>query len=132
LHSAFGEAAERGCELHIVHAWVVPAGYEQMFAGPHAKAEVSRSERRVIEDVVNPVARQFPTVPFSVDLAEGNPAHALKVASERSDLLLLARRRHAFPVGHIGGTARELLHHSSCPVEVLAAADEPEHLSRPA
>ena len=43
-----------------------------------------------------------------------------------NDVLLLSRRVHAFPIGHLGGTARALLRHSSCPVEVVPPVDDPD------
>jgi nucleotide-binding universal stress UspA family protein len=56
----------------------------------------------------------------------GQAARRLQQASEQADVLLLARRATAFPFGHLGGTARTLLRHSSCPVAVLPPANEPE------
>ena len=41
------------------------------------------------------------------------------------DLILLARRAHAFPSGHLGATGRALLRSAQCPVEVLPPATEP-------
>jgi nucleotide-binding universal stress UspA family protein len=54
----------------------------------------------------------------------GQPAQVLRDASASADLVLIARRRHAFPVGHLGGTARALLRESLAPVMVLPPAEE--------
>ena len=128
LRASFEEARFRGSELYVVHAWAMPPGYEDLLSSPSARAEVVQAESDSLSEVVVSVAEQFPEVKTTLEVVEGNPARTLQAASEVSDLLLLARRRHGFPRGHLGGTARALLHHSSCPVAILPPADEPAHL----
>jgi nucleotide-binding universal stress UspA family protein len=48
----------------------------------------------------------------------------LRDASVGAELMVIARRRHAFPVGHLGGTARALLRESLAPVMVLPPAED--------
>jgi nucleotide-binding universal stress UspA family protein len=128
LRASFEEARDRDSELYVVHAWVMPPGYQDLLAVPSIRAEIVEAESDSLAEVVESVAERFPEVKTTLEVVESNPARALQSASEVSDLLLLARRRHAFPRGHVGGTARALLHHSSCPVAILPPADEPAHL----
>lgn len=128
LRASFEEARHRDSELHVVHAWVMPPGYEDLLSVPSTRAEIAEAENDSLAEVVASAAERFPEVKTSLEVVEGNPARTLQAASEASDLLLLARRRHGFPRGHVGGTARALLHHSSCPVAILPPADEPVHL----
>lgn len=129
LRAAFEEARDRDSELYVVHAWAVPPGYEDLLTVPSARTQIGEAESDSLAEVVGSVAERFPEVRTTIQVIEGNPARALQSASEVSDLLLLARRRRAFPRGHVGGTARALLRHSSCPVAILPPADyEPAHL----
>lgn len=129
LRMAFQQAADRGSELAIIHAWEMPPGYESLAGGAREREEISHREALAIEELAHGLRQQFPSTKAVVEAIHGNPARVLQRESESSDLLLLARRLHALPRGHIGGTAHALLRHSSCPVAILPAADEPAHLS---
>lgn len=65
---------------------------------------------------------------MGIVVRHAHPARAIVEASAHADLVLLARRPHAFPGGHLGGTARAVLRESSCPVEILPPAAEPPGL----
>ncbi|HEU4566991.1 MAG TPA: universal stress protein [Marmoricola sp.] len=128
LRLSFEQAAHRGLALHVVHAWAMPPGYEGLVVSPQEREEINKTESMGLDELVQGLAAEFVSVKASVQVLEGNPARVLQLASETSDLLLLSRRRHAFPRGHVGGTARALLRHSSCPVAIVPTADEPAHL----
>lgn len=128
LRASFEEARDREAELYVVHTWAMPPGYEDLLSVPSTRAEIVEAENDSLAEVVASVAERFPEVKTTLEVVEGNPARTLQSASEVSDLLLLARRRRGFPRGHIGGTARALLHHSSCPVAILPPADQPAQL----
>jgi nucleotide-binding universal stress UspA family protein len=55
-------------------------------------------------------------------LVHGQGAHAIVDASSGADLLVITRRRHGFPGGHLGAAGRAVLRESRCPVEVLPPA----------
>lgn len=129
LRSGFAEAVERSSALQVVHAWAMPPGYESLAPGHAARSEVQEAESAPLIETVRALASRFPTVEVSVHVAEGTPARLLQSASQSSDLLVLARRRHAFPVGHIGGTARALLRYSNCPVAIFPSAQQQAHAS---
>ena len=54
-----------------------------------------------------------------IEVRRGQPARVIADASAESDLLVIGRRRHTFPVGRLGSTGRALLRESHCPIEVL-------------
>ena len=67
----------------------------------------------------------LPDVPVEIRVIHGQAAGVLQRASDDADLLLVARRHHAIPFGHLGGTGRAVIRESHCPVEVVPPADEP-------
>lgn len=55
------------------------------------------------------------------------PANALVEAGRNADLVLLAHRtRDPLHITRLGGTARAVLQHASCPVAVLPVGAVPE------
>ena len=125
LRRAFEFAALRDARLQIVHAWELPAEYDDLIA---ARVDVDAWQVRAqhaIERAAAPFEEAYQEVDVEVRVLHGQAAHVLGIASEEADVLLLARRAHAFPLGHVGGTARALLRHSSCPVAVVPPANEP-------
>jgi nucleotide-binding universal stress UspA family protein len=125
LRRAFEVAAERGAGVVLVHAWQLPQEYDDLITSRVDSREWSDRARRDIESGLVPMREEYPDVPVEVRAAHGQPARVLQKASEDAELLLVARRPHAFPFGHLGGTGRTLLRASHCPVEVLPPADEP-------
>lgn len=77
----------------------------------------------------------FPDITVTVEVKPGHPTTVLRDLSAQASVLVIARRAHAFPVGHFGHVGRSLLHTSRCPVEVLPVAevatpaDEPTSLA---
>jgi nucleotide-binding universal stress UspA family protein len=90
---------------------------------------MNKQEAAALGEMVDSLAARHPGVPHTIEVVHGNPARVLHEVSKGCDLLILARRRHALPRGHIGGTARAMLHHSACPLMFLPAPDEAVHLS---
>lgn len=126
LRRAFEAAAERAAKLVIVHCWELPGEYEALITSSGDIAEWEVSARREIDLAITAGQEAHPEVLVEVRVVHGQAAHTLRAASAEADLILLARRAHAFPIGHLGGTARALLHHSRCPVAVVAPADAPD------
>jgi nucleotide-binding universal stress UspA family protein len=125
VRRAFEVASLRGCGVVFVHAWELPQEYDDLITARVDSEEWSRNARRSIEESLPPLREAYPDVPVEVRARHGQPARVLQQATEDADLLLLARRSHAFPFGHLGGTGRTLLRGSHCPVEVLPPADAP-------
>ena len=124
LRRAFETAAQRSSRLLIVHAWELPAAYDDLITV--RGDEVEDQTRQAINRATVTFEDAYPAVEVDVRVVRGQAAHALRRASDSADLMLLARRARAFPIGHLGATARALLRHSSCPVAVVPPANEPE------
>lgn len=125
LRRGFEVASQRGDRLLVIHAWELGRVYDDLITD---RADVSEWEMRARDAIgleVAPLLKQFPHVELDIRVVHGQPARVLCDATQRSDVVLLARRPRAFPVGHIGSTARALLRHSACPVEIEPQADEP-------
>ena len=125
VRRALEVAADRKAHLIIVHAWELPNQYEELIAVRVDEAEWEDRTKRAIEHRLTGVREVYAEVPVEIRVVHGQPARVLQHASNNADLLLLARRHHGFPFGHIGGTARALLREGHCPVEVVPPTDDP-------
>jgi nucleotide-binding universal stress UspA family protein len=126
LRRAFEAAADRQARLVILHAWELPTEYDELITARVDEIGWQDRARHAIERAIATFQDAYPEVKVDVRVVHGQAAHALRRASESADVLLLARRTRAFPIGHLGGTATALLRHSSCPVAVVPPANEPE------
>jgi nucleotide-binding universal stress UspA family protein len=125
VRRTFEIAAERSARVVLVHAWELPNEYDDLISSRVDEDEWAERARRSIERSLDGLREAYPNVPLEIRVVHGQAARELQRASNDADLMLLARRPHAFPVGHIGGTGRALLRESHCPVEVVPPADEP-------
>ena len=112
-------AAERHAELWVMHAWDIPSGYEGLVATPEEREQVARDATEKLEAALLRVSADGPEVEHTITIHHMNPARALVELSEEASLLVLARREHLLPRGHIGGVARAVLRHAACPVMVV-------------
>ncbi len=119
LGRAFAEAALRDAELVIVHAWELASGYDDLIVDRVAGTEWAERIAHQIEEHLTEWRDRFPRVPVDVRVVHGQAAQVLREESTRAELLMLVRRLHGFPGGHLGGTGRLLLRESLCPVEVV-------------
>lgn len=126
LRRGFELATERRARLLLVHAWEFGNQYDDVIATHVDTNAWEGRARRAVEEAIEPLRQLFPDVQTEIRIVHGQAARVLSDATEDSDLLLLARRPRAFPLGHVGGTARALLRHSVCPVAIEPSADEPE------
>jgi nucleotide-binding universal stress UspA family protein len=121
---AFSVAQQRGSRLVVLHAWKVPAGYEDLIANAAAYEDWDSRARREIEEMLAAWRTQYPDVDVELRTARAQPAHALVEASAETDEIVLVRRAHGVPLGvHLGATARSVLMHSHCPVRIVPAGD---------
>lgn len=121
---AMRSAAERGGRVTFVHAWDMPSFYDDLTSTSDASRDWAQRSRDEMSANLSDVMALYAEVPVDIRIVRGQPARALQRESNSADLLLLARRAHVFPHGHLGGTARALLRESSCPVEVVPPADQ--------
>ncbi|GAA1542386.1 universal stress protein [Nocardioides humi] len=117
-------AAGRGARLHVLHACDYPPAYDPGVAAVVPIDLWLDEARAALSAALSGVAGEFPQVAADIGVEQGQPARRLLLASARADLLLLERRGHLLPIGHLGGTARALLRDAHCPVEVLPAVRE--------
>ena len=122
-------AAEHRARVLLVHAWELPSQYADIVHARVDLEEWSERARRAIDRSLSGLRDAYPDVPVETRVLHGQPARVLQRLSAEADLLLLARRHRAFPLGHLGGTARALLREGECPVEVVPPADEPTDLT---
>jgi len=119
LGEAFSLAHGRGSRLLVLHAWQLPAEYDEARGTQtlHAWAERARAE---LTAAVADWRRTYPGVEVELRVVHDQAAHALVVASREVDELVLVRRAHGFPAAaHLGSTARTVLRESQCPVRVV-------------
>lgn len=117
-------AADRGGRVSFVHVWDMPSLYDDLTSTSGADRDWNQRNHAAISASLSDVTALYAEVPVDIRVVHGQPARALQLESSSADLLLLARRGHVFPLGHLGGTARALLRESSCPVEVVPPADQ--------
>jgi nucleotide-binding universal stress UspA family protein len=130
LRRAFTEAELRGASLAFVHAWFLPASYDDAVLDRVALHQWQDDVRRRVSAMLQPWRVLHPAVDVRIDLPHMRPADALVAASGRSDLLLLGRASHTR--GHLGTLARALIREARCPTvvvsqPVLSVAREPAH-----
>lgn len=120
IRRALAEAEERNGELVVLHAWQLPT---YPFAVPDAgDAEWEQETREALQRRVESLPETAAEV--RIDIRRGQPAKVLVDVSKDADLLVVARRAHGFPFGHLGGTGRAVLRASQCPVEVTPPVAE--------
>lgn len=117
-------AADHDGRVTFVHAWELPSQYDELIAERIDQGAWIRNATASIEHSLEPLRASWPDVPLDVRVVHGQAARVLQRESKHADLLLLSRREHAFPSGHLGGTVRALLRDSLCAVEVVPHADE--------
>lgn len=125
---AAGLAAGRGARLVLLHAWEGPLGYDDL-VGVVDTAEWHERARQELTELADELAPGCPGVDIEVRVVHGQPAAALRDASAEADLLVLTRRQHGFPFGHLGATGRAVLRETRCPAIVLPPAVAAEDIS---
>lgn len=119
LDRAFDLAAERGAGVIVVHAWELAPGYDDLVSVGGLGAQWEEQARLTMASTLSEIHYAHPEVDMEIRVQHGQPARLLRSVSKEADLLVLARRDHPFPRGHLGGTARALLRESFCPVVVV-------------
>jgi nucleotide-binding universal stress UspA family protein len=121
---AVTEAAARGVELALVHAFVwplfpVPLGPTDMAPGLRAMADKIHAEARDL-------ARKLePGLSITAERVEGFPSPVLLGASQTAALVVIGSRRLGAALGLLAGsTGLDLAAHAHCPV-VIVRPDQP-------
>lgn len=123
LRGALEAAVERKAALRIVHVWELPTSYAMaVLAHLDQPGWATAVEERIRTDAAA-LRAEYDEVEVEVEARYGQPAEELVRVSADAELLVIARRAHAFPVGHFGSTGRALLRASHCAVMVLPTAE---------
>ncbi|MFE4867495.1 universal stress protein [Streptomyces sp. NPDC056682] len=109
---AFDAATVRRAPLLVVHTWMVPLA-------PSGAADDPEEEKmRALAAVLTPWRHKYPDTEVTERSVHGRAAHHLLVASTKASLLVVGR---SIPHGpRLGPVAHSVIHHSLCPVAVVA------------
>jgi nucleotide-binding universal stress UspA family protein len=130
LAEAFEVARRRRSRLVVLHAWRLPIAYDDLLVTDKGTLQdwAARAERE-LEEVVAPWRASHPDVEVEVRCVHDQAAHALVLASEEADELVVVRRSRGVPAAaHLGSTARSVLLYAHCPVRVVPATPVPLEL----
>ncbi|NIK59218.1 universal stress protein [Kribbella shirazensis] len=114
-------AVERGAPIRLVHIWDVA----KMFTGDEAVDTVDLARlhhTQHVDMIVRECREKYPGTVFGADLRQGHPVAGLIDAVSEADaqLLLVGGRTHGRILSAVlGGTARGILHHATCPVAIV-------------
>ncbi len=125
LAAAFGVAEDLGAELVILHAWKLPAGYDDLVSNETAREEWRVELRAEIERVLPELRIAHPKVSVQIEIEHGAAAGALISASKGADRLVITRPVHGGYFHHLGSTARAVLSEAHCPVEIFPPINTP-------
>jgi nucleotide-binding universal stress UspA family protein len=128
LAFAFEQAAERGVDLVAVRAWQPPPMPWHTDVRPLSSdiETLTAAQRQLAVDAVQPWQEKYTQVTATIRIMPSAPAHALITASYDAQLVVVgARGRGGFRGLLLGSVARQLIHHSSCPVAVVREESQP-------
>lgn len=116
---AFGEAQRRRATLLAVHAWRLPSAYDDIIESRVMHDEWLGSAKQKLEETLAPWRELYTDVKVETELRHEYPGHALVLASEGADVIVVGRRGHGAPLGiHLGSIARLLVREGRCPVTI--------------
>ncbi|MGW3208442.1 universal stress protein [Streptomyces sp. NPDC001135] len=115
------EAVRRGLSLRVVHAW--------RYAETLATADRDTQHGWVSEGVtqaVRAVSGRHPDLRVSVDVVEGEPAHALAGVGAEAEMLVLGSGGHGPVLGFLlGSVGQQVIAEATRPVVLVRAGDQP-------
>jgi nucleotide-binding universal stress UspA family protein len=128
LRWAAGEAASRGAELHVVHAWDVPSLGAGVGATPgRRQGTAPEAQRQVAEDLVSSEIaaelRDLSGVEVRSSIGRGSAAGVLLEAARGADLLVVGSRGLGGFAGLLlGSVSAKMASHAPCPVVIVRPA----------
>jgi nucleotide-binding universal stress UspA family protein len=117
LRTAVDEAAHRGCDLHLLHAYV-PRFDETLSRGLHRAQDVVAAAIEGLDP--------GPATSVSVLLTQDSPATALVRQSERAALVVIGSRPGALAGLILDSVSRAVLDSARCPVLVVQRGEPVE------
>ncbi|GAB4009894.1 universal stress protein [Nocardioides ultimimeridianus] len=119
VRQAFRIAADRDAALDVVHAWELPMTYADVVATRPGAGSGHAGSRARFERLLERAGVDRSSAGVAIRLIRGRPARVLEDVSRQVDLLVLVRRHHGIPSGHLGSTGRAVIRTAGCPVQVL-------------
>jgi nucleotide-binding universal stress UspA family protein len=120
LDVALAEAAGRGCDLVVLHAWRDVA--LELALGPYGGLVdwdgVAAEKRRHLAELVAPRRAQAPGTEIREVVVRERPAAALRDAAAGAQLLVVGHRPRGV-LTRLGSTTHGVLHRAACPVAVV-------------
>ncbi|WP_431934317.1 universal stress protein [Nonomuraea jabiensis] len=116
---AFAEAALRGAELHAIRAWSPASG---SLATGYTRE--SSGQRRLLTATVGHIRARYPGVKLVERLVRGHPVDVLLSASAGAALLVVGSRGRGPVTAFFGSISHALVQYATCPLVVIAVADE--------
>jgi nucleotide-binding universal stress UspA family protein len=115
LDFAFEEAALRGAELRVVHAWYwIAPGSGPAGISPELISQAARDE---LDQMLSAWCDKYPSVRVTTDVVRGHPGRVLASLTARADLLVIGKHPTAGRV--IGSVQNALLTHAHGPIAVV-------------
>jgi nucleotide-binding universal stress UspA family protein len=127
LAFAFAEAARRGAQLLVVHAWfwlppaIATAEAAQPVVDPH---QVSTAALARLSELLAPWRKKHPEVEVGEQVVHALAGRALARASASADLVVMGShdgRTHESPGGSVIHT---VLNHAQCPVSIVPVGQQ--------
>lgn len=119
LDLAFREAVRRKATLTVLHAWKLPAAYDDIVYSQATLDEWLATATDEMTKALAPFRETYPDVEVEIDVRHEFPGPALVSATENTDLIVVGRRGHGAPWGiYLGSLARMLIREGRCPVEI--------------
>lgn len=122
LTQAFEAAQRLGARLRVVHAWRNPLLLSRGHALPpvYEEGHIAAEQDRLLAEILAGWRPTYPDVPVELDAVRSGPAKRLVELSATEQLLVVGRYgRVSGPVGRLGSVSQAVVHHASCPVEVV-------------
>lgn len=117
------QARLTGSIVEVVTAWQWPMSWGPAVPLP-SDYDPAADATSMVDQLIAPLAREFPTVTIRSRAVEGHAAAVLIEASHHADLLVVSSRGHGeFSGMLIGSVSQHCVSHAACPVLVYRTAD---------
>ncbi len=117
------QALATGAGLEVICAWQGPGSWGMawgMAVPIPTDYDPVADAGSMVAQVVDDLARDFPTVTIATRLVEGHPAEVLVEASRHTDLLVVSNRGHGEFTGMLlGSVSQHCAAHAHCPVVIV-------------
>jgi nucleotide-binding universal stress UspA family protein len=128
LSWAAREAARRGAQLRVIHAYSVPVyggdfGAAMAFPSVHLD-EFHASHERMIADQLDAIRSTYPALNIETHVATGGPISMIVEAAKDAELVVVGSRgTGALAAFILGSVAHGVAHRAPCPVVLVPNVD---------